>query len=130
MKDFKAYAEVCFREFGDRVKYWITFNEANVFPILGYDLGVWPPQRCSYPFGNCSAGNSTVEPYIVGQRVLLSHAVTVELYREKFQKKQKGSIGISIYAAWFVPMTNSSEDSAATQIILDFLYGWIIEPVM
>lgn len=130
VKDFKAYAEVCFREFGDRVKYWTTFNEANAFPILGYDLGIWPPQRCSYPFGNCSAGNSTVEPYIVSQRVLLSHAATVELYREKFQKKQKGSIGISIFAAWFVPMTNSSEDSAATQIMLDFLYGWIIEPVM
>lgn len=130
VKDFKAYAEVCFREFGDRVKYWTTFNEANAFPILGYDLGVWPPQRCSYPFGNCSAGNSTVEPYIVGQRVLLSHAATVELYREKFQSKQKGSIGISIYAPWYVPMTNSSEDSAATQRILDFLYGWIIEPVI
>eukprot|EP00253_Pinus_taeda_P001220 PITA_01220 len=84
-KDFQAYAEVCFREFGDRVKYWTTFNEANAFPILGYDLGVWPPQRCSYPFGNCSAGNSTVEPYIVGQRVLLSHEATIELYREKFQ---------------------------------------------
>eukprot|EP00253_Pinus_taeda_P036437 PITA_36437 len=130
VKDFQAYAEVCFREFGDRVKYWTTFNEANTFPIMGYDHGEWPPQRCSYPFGNCSAGNSTVEPYIVGQRVLLSHAATVELYREKFQSKQKGSIGISIYAPWYVPMTNSSEDSAATQRILDFLYGWIIEPVM
>lgn len=130
VKDFKAYAEVCFREFGDRVKYWTTFNEANIFPFLGYDLGLWPPQRCSYPFGNCSAGNSTVEPYIVGHHILLSHAATVELYREKFQSQQKGSIGISINAGWFVPMTNSSEDSAATQRILDSVYGWIIEPVI
>jgi beta-glucosidase len=87
-EDFRAYAEVCFREFGDRVKFWTTFNEANGFTTFGYDVGFWPPKRCSYPFGfvgNCSAGNSTVEPYIAGHYVLLSHAATVELYRQKFQ---------------------------------------------
>lgn len=150
VEDFKAYEEVCFREFGDRVKFWTTFNEANGFPILSYDIGFWPPQRCSYPFGssgnctlfdddigfwipqrpypfgcsgNCSAGNSTVEPYIAVHYVLLSHAAAVELYREKFQSKQKGFIGISIHAAWYVPMTNSSEDIAATQRTIDFQNG-------
>lgn len=86
-EDFRAFAEVCFREFGDRVKYWATFNEPNVLSLLSYDIGWWPPQRCSYPFGfgNCSAGDSTEEPYIGGHHVLLSHAEAVELYREKFQ---------------------------------------------
>ncbi|MFS7933641.1 putative beta-glucosidase [Helianthus anomalus] len=42
-KDFVAYADVCFREFGDRVLRWITFNEANVFVIGGYDVGFSPP---------------------------------------------------------------------------------------
>eukprot|EP00253_Pinus_taeda_P009244 PITA_09244 len=133
VEDFRAYAEVCFREFGDRVKFWTTFNEANGFTTFGYDVGFWPPKRCSYPFGflgNCTAGNSTVEPYITGHYVLLSHAATVELYRQKFQSKQKGSIGISIYAGWYVPMTNSTEDIAATQRTIDFQFGWFIEPVM
>jgi len=76
---------VCFREFGDRVKYWSTFNELNVFGTAGYDDGVFPPQRCSQPFGNCTAGNSTVEPYIVGHHVLLSHIASMELYRRTYR---------------------------------------------
>ncbi|KHN06221.1 Non-cyanogenic beta-glucosidase [Glycine soja] len=27
VKDFQDYAELCFKEFGDRVKYWVTLNE-------------------------------------------------------------------------------------------------------
>ncbi|XP_059067823.1 cyanidin 3-O-glucoside 7-O-glucosyltransferase (acyl-glucose)-like [Cryptomeria japonica] len=100
-EDFRAFAEVCLREFGDRVKHWTTFNEPNAFPTLSYDIGWWPPERCSYPFGyfgNCSAGDSTVEPYIVGHHVLLSHAEVVEVYREKFQTNQNGFIGLAIVA--------------------------------
>jgi beta-glucosidase len=85
--DFTAYADVCFREFGDRVKTWITLNEPNVEPLGGYDSGTMPPERCSYPFGsvNCTAGNSTTEPYIVAHNLLLAHASAVSLYRNKYQ---------------------------------------------
>uniref|UniRef100_A0A0D6QWA0 Beta-glucosidase n=1 Tax=Araucaria cunninghamii TaxID=56994 RepID=A0A0D6QWA0_ARACU len=133
VEDFRAYAEVCFREFGDRVKYWTTFNEPNVFPTLAYDFGLWPPERCSYPFGiwgNCSGGDSTVEPYITGHHALLSHAAAVELYRQKYQIKQKGFTGIAILALWFVPLTNSTKDIAATQRLIDFFIGWLIEPIL
>ncbi|RYR62552.1 hypothetical protein Ahy_A04g020225 isoform A [Arachis hypogaea] len=37
IRDFINYAKVCFREFGDRVLYWNTMNEPNVFTIGGYD---------------------------------------------------------------------------------------------
>lgn len=55
-KDFTAYADVCFREFGDRVKHWTTVNEGNVFAVGGYDTGFLPPQRCSHAsfFGSTS----------------------------------------------------------------------------
>eukprot|EP01018_Ginkgo_biloba_P017521 Gb_07480 [translate_table: standard] len=133
VEDFAAYAEVCFREFGDRVKSWTTLNEPNIFTIAGYDNGFFPPQRCSYPFGvfgNCTAGDSTVEPYITGHYALLSHVAVVELYRNKYQAKQKGSIGLAILANWIVPLTNSSKDIAATQRVIDFELGWFIDPLV
>jgi beta-glucosidase len=69
------------------VKNWITLNEPNVESLGGYDAGIMPPERCSYPFGvvNCTAGNSTTEPYIVAHNLLLAHASVVSLYREKYQ---------------------------------------------
>jgi beta-glucosidase len=33
--DFENYARVCFEAFGDRVKHWITLNEASLFPNNG-----------------------------------------------------------------------------------------------
>lgn len=32
---FMAYAELCFKTFGDRVKNWITFNEPWTFCLQG-----------------------------------------------------------------------------------------------
>eukprot|EP01018_Ginkgo_biloba_P022707 Gb_36502 [translate_table: standard] len=36
--DFANYAEVCFKLFLDRFKYWVTINEPNLEASLGYDL--------------------------------------------------------------------------------------------
>ena len=84
-RDFTEYVEVCFREFGDRVSFWTTINEPNVFMLGGYDLGFLPPQRCSPPYGYCSRGNSSSEPYIVAHNILLAHALAARLYKKKYQ---------------------------------------------
>nr|POF17448.1 cyanogenic beta-glucosidase [Quercus suber] len=34
--DFQDYAELCFKEFGDRVKHWITLNEPWGTSYAGY----------------------------------------------------------------------------------------------
>ena len=83
-EDFVYYANICFKEFGDRVKNWITVNEPNLISLMGYILGWFPPARCSPPFGNCSAGNSDIEPLIVVHNMLLSHAKAVQLYRKQY----------------------------------------------
>ncbi|XP_058083749.1 beta-glucosidase 22-like isoform X2 [Magnolia sinica] len=131
VEDFTAYADVCFREFGDRVAHWTTLNQPNIIGVASYDSGVFPPQRCSYPFGfNCTAGNSTVEPYIAVHHSLLAHASAAALYREKYQGKQKGFIGLNVYSLWFIPFTNSTADVKATQRAFDFYNGWIVHPVV
>ncbi|XP_058092766.1 beta-glucosidase 31-like isoform X2 [Magnolia sinica] len=131
IEDFTAYADICFKEFGDRVKYWSTFNEPTIQAIMGYDLGVFPPKHCSFSLGffNCSKGNST-EVYISAHNMLLSHAAAVQLYREKYQEKQKGYIGITLLGIWFEPLTNSTEDVTATKRVIDFQFGWFLDPLV
>lgn len=50
-----------------------------------YFEGTYPPGHCSYPVGNCSAGDSFIEPYLATHNVVLSHAAAVEIYRNKYQ---------------------------------------------
>ena len=56
---FARYAEVCFERFGDRVKNWITLNEAWCSAVLGHGIGYFAPGRVS-----------TSEPYIVAHNLL------------------------------------------------------------
>ncbi|KAM0941505.1 putative beta-primeverosidase [Dioscorea sansibarensis] len=83
--DYRDFAEVCFKEFGDRVKHWITFNEPYSYCSRAYDLGTFAPGRCSPWVGNCTAGDSGREPYIACHNIILAHAATVKVYKEKYQ---------------------------------------------
>ncbi|EYU28849.1 hypothetical protein ABFS82_12G093200 [Erythranthe guttata] len=131
IKDYAAYAETCFKEFGDRVKNWITFNEPFTFTVQGYALGIQAPGRCSiFKYTVCGAGNSSTEPYVVAHNVLLSHGKVVDIYKKKYQPKQGGSIGITLDSFWFEPATNSSADIEAAQRALDFFLGWFLEPLI
>ncbi|CAI0629033.1 unnamed protein product [Linum tenue] len=130
--DFRDYAEVCFREFGDRVGHWTTVNEANIFASGSYDQGMTPPHRCSPPFGitSCAQGNSSTEPYLVLHHILLAHGSIVQLYRHHYQGKQRGVIGMTLYAFGFVPYTNSTADVAAVKRAKEFFLGWAANPLV
>ncbi|KAG5063224.1 hypothetical protein JHK85_004407 [Glycine max] len=133
IRDFTNYADVYFREFGDRVQYWTTVNEANVFALSGYDQGSCPPQRCSPPFcvtNITRGGNSTYEAYLAVHHILLSHSSAVRLYRRKYRDEQHGFVGISVYTLGFIPLTNTEKDRAASQRARDFFIGWIVEPLV
>lgn len=41
--DFVNYAKVLFERFGDKVKYWVSLNEQNIFTSLGYQIAMHPP---------------------------------------------------------------------------------------
>ena len=80
--DFVNYAKTLFEHYGDRVKYWITMNEQNVFGRLGWTLGQHPPGK---------VGERQLF-YQVNHHVNMAHAKTVLLYREM---KLGGMIGAS-----------------------------------
>jgi len=84
--DFRDYAELCFKEFGDRVKHWITLNEPWTLSKYGYADGRSAPGRCSpWLDQNCIGGDSATEPYIVAHNQLLAHATAVKVYKAKYQ---------------------------------------------
>ncbi|PPE00079.1 hypothetical protein GOBAR_DD02869 [Gossypium barbadense] len=129
-QDFADYAEFCFKIFGGRVKTWMTFNEPRVVAALGFDNGINPPNRCSKQFGNCTDGNSATEPYIAAHHLILSHVEAVKRYREKYQDKQNGRIGIFLDFVWYKPLTRSKADNYAAQRARDFHIGWFLRPLV
>ncbi|XP_013615831.1 PREDICTED: beta-glucosidase 3-like, partial [Brassica oleracea var. oleracea] len=118
-----AYADVCFREFGNHVKFWTTINEANIYTIGGYSDGLLPPGHCSSR-SKCSSGNSSTEPYIVGHNLLLAHASASRLYKQKYKDIQGGSVGFSVFTIGFTPSTSSTNDEIAVQRAKAFIFGW------
>lgn len=125
VKDFQDYAELCFKEFGDRVKYWVTLNEPWSYSQNGYANGRMAPGRCSgWLNPNCTGGDSAIEPYIVTHYQLLAHAEAVNVYKTKYQETQNGVIGITLVANWYLPLSDSKSDQKAAERAVDFMYGW------
>ncbi|POO00090.1 Glycoside hydrolase [Trema orientale] len=108
VNDFRDYVDFCFKEFGDRVKFWITINEPNFFAIGGYETGTKAPGRCSGYIGNCTFGNSATEPYLVVHHMVLAHATATKLYKDKYQIKVRDFSDGFILSSLEVPNGSAS----------------------
>eukprot|EP00897_Mesotaenium_endlicherianum_P009488 jgi/Mesen1/8568/ME000497S07982 len=125
---FAAYADVCFKSFGDRVQTWITFNEPMETANQGYALGSMAPGRCS-DRSYCPEGNTSTEAYIVAHNILRSHGKAVAIYRANYQKQQCGRIGITLDTQYNYPVTDSPADIAAAERGIIFAFGWFADPI-
>lgn len=88
--DFTNYCRVLFEEYGDKVKYWVTLNEQNVYTSLGYLYNLHPPKKPS------------MESYFkANHNAFLANASAIKLFKEMGCKGQIGpSIGLGpIYSA-------------------------------
>ncbi|KAF3579200.1 hypothetical protein DY000_02035974 [Brassica cretica] len=145
VNDFRDYADICFKNFGDRVKHWMTLNEPLTVVQQGYVAGVMAPGRCSkFTNPNCTAGDGATEPYIVGHNLILAHGAAVEVYRKKYkaskkqdstlflaiQASQKGQVGIALNAGWNLPYTESAEDRLAAARAMAFTFDYFMEPLV
>lgn len=127
-KDFENYARLCFTRF-PKVKHWITFNEPWCSAVLGYNVGLHAPGRCS-DRSKSAEGDSTREHLIAGHSLLLAHGKAVKLYREEFKAKQGGEIGITLNGDWTEPWDPSDpEDVEACERKLEFAISWFADPV-
>ncbi|KAI7731786.1 hypothetical protein M8C21_009181 [Ambrosia artemisiifolia] len=102
--DFVNYADICFWEFGDRVKNWVTVNEPYTFIYAGYVQGIIAPGRG----GENQEGDPQVEPYRVAYNLLNSHAAAYRLYEENYKPFQKGKVGITLNCKFLEPLTKGS----------------------
>lgn len=44
IEHFDEYCKLLFKEYGSKIKYWVTLNEQNIFSSLGYLLKLHPPK--------------------------------------------------------------------------------------
>lgn len=95
---FEAYANLLFDRFGDRVKYWITFNEPGDFCIAGYGSSAHAPAINAHGVGE----------YLCGHNVLKAHAVAYRLYKSTYYDRFKGQIGITISSRFFYSASNDT----------------------
>ncbi|KAH6984421.1 glycoside hydrolase superfamily [Ilyonectria sp. MPI-CAGE-AT-0026] len=110
IEDFVAYAKVCFERFGDRVKRWLTINEASI--VKDY-----------------TRADFFRQVFRVGHNTLLVHGHTAHLYRKEFQKAQGGQIGIALNYDWAEPVDNSPEAIEAAMISEERSLGWFAMPI-
>jgi beta-glucosidase/6-phospho-beta-glucosidase/beta-galactosidase len=111
---FVDYARILFENFGDRVKYWITFN-AN---WIGYGSDFAPPQ----------VNHSGIAEYLYVKNVLLAHAKVYHLYQEKFKQKQQAELGFTVDGKWYQAATDSPEDQEAATRAREFWIGVFANP--
>ena len=113
---FAEYAEICFKRFGDRVKYWMTMNELNVFTLRGYSLGVLPPGVRDYKMAIRAAHNAMV-----------AHGRVTRLYR---QLGQQGKIGIAIDIVPKIPLEKNGKDDYAAEVCNATESFFFYEPIV
>ncbi|KAG9462486.1 hypothetical protein GDO78_014058, partial [Eleutherodactylus coqui] len=121
LEAFHSYAVYCFTTFGDRVKFWMTFNQPHSIVTAGYGTGVFPPQMKDDP------GSA---PYRVAHNLLKVHAKIYHTYDEKFRATQGGVISITLNTDWVEPKDHMEpRDIVAADRYLQLTLGWFAHPI-
>uniref|UniRef100_A0ACB8G1J9 Uncharacterized protein n=1 Tax=Sphaerodactylus townsendi TaxID=933632 RepID=A0ACB8G1J9_9SAUR len=118
---FDSFADFCFQTFGDRVKFWITFNEPAMISWLGYEQAVFPPNKKDDP---------GYAPYKVTHTIVKAHARVYHTYDQKYRESQKGVISLSLNIDWVEPKTlQDPRNVEAADRYLQFTGGWFAHPI-
>lgn len=94
---FEEYARVVARRLSDRVKYWITFNEPQIFIGLGLHMGIMAPYE----------KNDTDNIMLISRNFFLAHGRAVSALRQ--EGKQPLLIGMAPTGDVFIPESDDPE---------------------
>ncbi|API92144.1 MULTISPECIES: glycoside hydrolase family 1 protein [Virgibacillus] len=110
VEDFRNYSITLFKAFGDRVKYWVSLNEQNVFTRLGYQTAMHPP------------GVKNVKLfYQVNHHANLANANAIKEFRKYVPD---GKIGPSFAYSPAYAATSKPEDVLAAENAEEFTNHW------
>lgn len=114
---FVRFADTCFQSFGDRVRHWITFNEAVIFCSLGYLTGAHPPGI-----------EGDVKGYFqTTHHVFVAHARAVELFK---QNGYVGEIGITHVFNPAFSIDDAEENKFAEMHANAYSTHWFYDPIL
>ncbi|XP_032380546.1 lactase-like protein isoform X5 [Etheostoma spectabile] len=117
---FNEFANLCFERFGNRVKYWMTFNNPWSVAVEGYETGEHAP-------GLRLRGTGA---YRAAHHIIKAHAKVWHTYDTQWRAKQKGLIGISLSGDWGEPVDMSNQkDIEAAERYVQFYLGWFATPI-
>ena len=116
---FVKFAEKAFELFGDRVKYWTTFNEPIVV-VEGEYL-----YKFHYP---CLVDGKKAAQVMFN--INLASAKAIEAYRKGEYNKDGGKIGIVLNLTPSYPRSESKEDLAAAKFADDFFNNSFLDPAI
>lgn len=112
---FVNYAEVMFKEFGGKIKHWITFNEPWCASFLSNYIGAHAP------------GLKDLQVAMnVAHHILVAHGKTVIAYREL---GCVGQIGYAPNVEWNEPYSDKQEDIDACKRASAWFLEWFFDPV-
>ncbi|KAM7380819.1 hypothetical protein PAMP_004091 [Pampus punctatissimus] len=117
---FNDFCDFCFATFGDRVKFWMTFNQPHTIAWSGYGLGQIPP----------NVKKPGTAPYKVAHNLIKAHAKAYHTYDDKYRKSQGGLVSIALNADWIEPKdVNVPREVTAADRALQFQLGWFAHPI-
>ncbi|XP_062389584.1 lactase/phlorizin hydrolase-like [Sardina pilchardus] len=117
---FNDFCDFCFSTFGNRVKFWITFNQPYTIAWFGYGLGLYPPN-------SKDPGHA---PYRIAHNLLKAHAKVYHNYDDNYRSLQGGLVSISLNADWIEPKDpNDPRQVTAADRALQFQLGWFAHPI-
>ncbi|KAL0342714.1 UNVERIFIED_CONTAM: Raucaffricine-O-beta-D-glucosidase [Sesamum calycinum] len=144
VNDFVEYAELCFQEFGDRVKFWTTFNEPWSYVVHGYTLEdhyrTDDPTSIDSTVGQPSSesGQMSLPPNRLSKKVTLFDSTFQPSRNTWFPVNDPAKDAYT--AARNLLLCHSAavqsyrekfqDDQQAVQRAFDFMIGWFLEPVI
>jgi beta-glucosidase len=115
---FAKYATTVVKRLSDRVRHWMTFNEPEIFIILGYQLALHAP-------GDKLSWSDILR---ISHRVLLAHGLATQSMRAT--SKQPCQIGCAAALQPVMPATDQPADlDAARRATFSGMAAWLLEPM-